>query len=43
MPKNDEWEKKLHPDAAQFLRKSGLYIRWPNNKVPQNWAANDLK
>lgn len=39
MPKNDEWEKKLNPAAAQFLRDSGMYIRWPNNEVPQNWEA----
>lgn len=42
MPKNDEWEKKLHPAAAQFLRKSGLYVRWPNNEIPKNWEAGAL-
>lgn len=39
-PQDGEWEKKLHPDAANFLRHSGHYIRWPNNKVPKNWAAS---
>lgn len=40
MPKNDEWEKKLNPAAAQFLRDSGMYVRWPNNQVPKNWEAS---
>lgn len=38
-PQDVEWEKKLHPDAANFLRHSGYYIRWPNNKVPKNWET----
>lgn len=42
MPKNDEWEKKLNPAAAQFLRDSGMYVRWPNNQVPKNWSAGSL-
>lgn len=38
-PRNDEWEKKLHPAAANLLRNSGFYIRWPNNTIPDNWKA----
>jgi GNAT superfamily N-acetyltransferase len=41
-PKDSEWEKKLNPSAAEFLRLSGVYVRWPNNKVPQNWSASSL-
>lgn len=39
-PEDKEWEKKLHPAAAEFLRKSGSYIRWPNNTIPDNWKAS---
>lgn len=38
-PENPDWEKKLHPKAAHFLRESGFYIRWPNNQIPDNWKA----
>lgn len=37
-PTDSDWEKKLNPSAAEFLRHSGVYVRWPNNKVPQNWS-----
>lgn len=38
-PEDREWEKKLHPTAATFLRNSGFFIRWPNGEVPENWKA----
>lgn len=38
-PRDPEWEKKLHPEAAHFLRESGFYVRWPNNEIPKNWKA----
>jgi GNAT superfamily N-acetyltransferase len=42
-PRDTEWEKKLHPDAAHFLRDSGFYVRWPNNEIPKNWKAGARK
>lgn len=38
-PTDPSWENKLHPAAIEYLRESGFYIRWPNNKVPENWKA----
>lgn len=38
-PEDREWEKKLHPAAASFLRNSGFFIRWPNGEVPENWKV----
>ena len=42
-PKDYEWEKRLHPEAANFLRNSGFYVRWPNNEIPKNWKAGARK
>jgi GNAT superfamily N-acetyltransferase len=38
-----KWEEKLHPSAANFLRESGFYVRWPNNEIPKNWKAGARK
>lgn len=42
-PRDSEWEKKLHPDAANYLREAGFYVRWPNNEIPKNWKAGARK
>ena len=38
-PVDEEWEKKLNSAAAEFLRESGFYVRWPNGEIPANWMA----